>query len=75
MISLAPESIEAIARRVVQLQGQAARPELSVAEAMDLTGHHSESAFYRWTASRRVRSVSLGRYRRSAILRALGGAA
>lgn len=72
-IILAPESVDAIARRVVELQGQAARPELSVAEAMQLTGHASESAFYRWTASRRVKSISQGRYRRTALMRALGG--
>lgn len=51
------------------------RPELSVAEAMQLTGHRSESAFYRWATLRRVKSISQGRYRRSSLLRALGGAA
>lgn len=74
-ITLSAESVDAIARRVVELQAPVTRPELSRAEVMQLTGHRSDSALDRWLNARRVKPISRGRYRRSAILRALGGAA
>lgn len=79
-IVLSPESVNAVAARVLDaiadrllaIQAKHERPELSTAEAMQLTGHKSQSAFYRWTSLRRVKSVAPGRYRRTALLRALG---
>lgn len=79
-VTLSPESVDAvvtrvldaIASRLIELQAQSDRPELNVAEAMQLTGHKSESAFYRWTARVRVKPIAHGRYRRTALLRALG---
>lgn len=74
-ITLSAESVEAVAQRTAELLGAAKRPELSRAEVMQLTGHRSDSALDRWLNARRVKPISRGRYRRSAILRALGGAA
>ena len=74
-ITLSPESVDAIARRIVELQAPVTRPELTRAEVMQLTGHRSDSALDRWLSARRVKPISRGRYRRAAILRALGGAA
>lgn len=79
-VVLAPESVDAvanlvldaIAERLAAIQLRNTRPELSTAEAMQLTGHKSESSFYRWAKLRRVKSVAPGRYRRTALLRALG---
>lgn len=72
-IILAPESVDAIARRVLELQGKIVhRPELSRAEVMQLTGHRSQAALTAWLTARKVRPISRGRYRRTAILRALG---
>jgi hypothetical protein len=80
LVTLAPESVDAVANRVLDaiaerlaaIQLKNTRPELSTAEAMQLTGHRSQSAFYRWTSLRRVKPVAPGRYRRTALLRALG---
>ena len=66
------ELAERIARKIVELQAPSTRPELRVDEVMQLTGHGSTSALYRWLAARRVRAISQGVYRRTAILRALG---
>jgi len=52
-------------------QASAARPVLSVAEAMELTGAESASAFYRWTAKWRVKPAAAGRYARRALLAGL----
>lgn len=71
-ITLAPESIEAVAQRTAELLGAAKCPEMSTADAMQLTRHKSQSSFYRWAKLRRVKSVAPGRYRRTALLRALG---
>ena len=72
LVTLSPESVEAVAEALAAKLAPNTRPELSTAEAMQLTGHRSESAFYRWAASRRVKHIAQGRYRRTALLRALG---
>ena len=74
-ITLSPESITALAREIVAVQSTAARPELTRSEAMSLTGHRSTAAFSSWCRARRVKSIARGRYRRSALVRAMGGAA
>lgn len=71
-VTLSPESIAALAREIVAVQSAATRPELSRSEAMGLTGHRHPATFSAWCRSHRVRSISRGRYRRSAIMRALG---
>lgn len=65
--------IDAIARRVVEMQGATQRPELSRAEAMAITGHRSPATFSAWCRSRRVKAITRGRYRRAALVRAMGG--
>jgi hypothetical protein len=52
-------------------QASAARPVLSVAEAMELVGADSLSAFYRWTKKRNVKPSASGRYARRALLAGL----
>jgi len=74
-VTLSAESIDAIARRVVEIQAEShipSRPELTTLEAIRLTGRRSRSAFYRWAQARRVKPISPGYYRRAALLRALG---
>lgn len=53
----------------------AEKPEISTAEAMQLVGCESDSAFYRWCRRAHVRRIHNGRWRRAAILRGLGAAA
>lgn len=74
-ITLSPDTIDAIARRVVEMQAESSipsHPELTTLEAIRLTGRRSDSAFYRWAKARRVKPISPGYWRRAAILRALG---
>jgi hypothetical protein len=52
-------------------QASAARPVLGVAEAMELVGVDSDSAFYRWTSKWRVKASATGRYARRALLAGL----
>lgn len=70
LVTLSPESIEAIARRVVELQSVAqARSEhtLTRAEAVVFSGRRSVSAFDRWAAKWGVKSCSPGHYSRHAL--------
>jgi hypothetical protein len=60
---------EVVALRAAQ--ASALRPVLSVAEAMELVGVDSASAFYRWAARWRVVAADKGRYARRAVLAGL----
>lgn len=72
-MTLDPQDIEAIAAAV------AARlavpvvmpPELTVAQAMQLTNHRSARAFHYWCKRRRVRPIARGRYSRRRLESAL----
>lgn len=74
-VDLTPEAVRAIAAEVAKLIApKPQRPEVTLAEAMTMTGHRSDSAFYRWASARRVRPIARGRYRTSRIIAAMGGA-
>lgn len=76
MVDLAQIHAEIVALRgdlqaLRAAQASAARPVLGVAEARELVGADSLSAFYRWTAKWRVKPSSAGRYARRALLAGL----
>jgi len=64
-MTLDREDVEAIARRIAELV-TLPRPTygrlLTVAEAMEYTGHRSRRAFYTWAHNNRVRPVRRGMY-------------
>lgn len=76
MANLEEIHAEVVALRAVVLelrdaQATAARPVLSQAEAMQLVGVRSVSAFQRWAAAWKVKSAGKGRWARRALLAGL----
>lgn len=75
----APADLVQIAALLRQQQAQLdalvkrtpAGPVLTLAEAIAYAKHDSDSAFYRWCARWRVRSITNGRYARGHLDRAL----
>jgi hypothetical protein len=71
------EDIEAIAQRVVELQAirlggaMPLDPVYTLKTAMEYVGTKSESGFYRWKLLRGLQACGPGRYRKSALDRAL----
>lgn len=75
LLTLSPESVEAIAEAVVRKLNAEKIPErgeLTIEEAVRFTGHKSRNAFTRWCKLRHVSPISAGRYRRSRLIAAMG---
>ncbi|HLP01467.1 MAG TPA: hypothetical protein VK163_05530 [Opitutaceae bacterium] len=73
VVVLAPESVDAVAKRVLELQtASPVRPELTTEEAAKYCGFALVDTFRRWAKRRRIAPIERGRWRVAALNRAMG---